>query len=887
MASQPEMMPDTEAPLVSVIVPTLNEADNIDPLLTRLTQAMSRSGNAFEIVIADGGSSDDTRLRTEAWAMRAPVRFVAANSGHGISGDVLVAAQASRGDVVVVMDADLSHPPEKVPELVQPVLDGSHDMVVGSRYIPGGGTPDWPWSRRLMSRGAGAIAWPFVSVADPTSGFFAVRRQPLLDVDPKAEGFKIALEVMLGRHSDLRITEVAISFRDRTRGHSKMSLGQVSAYLRRLSALLGGLVSTSTITQFALVGLLGMVVDLGGFELLRHAGANLSTAHVSSFVLATIVNYILNSRWVFRETNAQGIALGGYVRFLAVCLLALFLRGGVLAILSQGVGMPELGALVAAIVAAAMVNYLGFAFFVFPNRDQQNIRIRWSVAVVGIVGYTLLLRLVYLGLPDLLPEEAYYWNYAQHPSLGYLDHPPMVAWLITMGTSLFGDTEFGVRAGSFLCWCVSAVFSFCFARNLYDKETALRSVMFVAVFPAFFAFGFFALPDAPLVASWSGALYFLERALLAEKRWAWWGLGVCIGVGMLSKYTIALLGLATLVFILIDKKSLSWLRRPEPYIAVVLAAVLFLPVVIWNYENDWASFGFQTVRRVSSPASFSLQLLVGAILLMITPVGALSAFQAVFTRSGSGFQSAFMDYASRRRLFTLCYTLAPLLVFVVFSLRHPPNINWTGPLWLAIIPVVARRLTPVPGAEQNWKPAWGQKLWAPMLVIVLLGYGAVFHYLAIGLPGVPYRKDKVDPVAWEQLGLDVRTIESEIEDQTGQKPLVVGMDKYNLASELAFYRRQEGEDTAGAVANTASRHLFGNDGLMYEIWSPPEKYQNRSLILVSFDPQMLSDDTIKGWVEHYGGIIERPVEKLDVPAGRYYYRIAKRYRGGKTATPLR
>jgi len=178
-------------------------------------------------------------------------------------------------------------------------------------------------------------------------------------------------------------------------------------------------------------------------------------------------------------------------------------------------------------------------------------------------------------------------------------------------------------------------------------------------------------------------------------------------------------------------------------------------------------------------------------------------------------------------------------------------------------------------------------LWAPMLVIVLLGYGAVFHYLAIGLPGVPYRQDKVDPVAWEQLGLDVRTIESEIEDQTGQKPLVVGMDKYNLASELAFYRRQEGEDTAGAVANTASRHLFGNDGLMYEIWSPPEKYRNRSLILVSFDPQMLSDDTIKGWVEHYGGIIERPVEKLGVPAGRYYYRIAKSYRGGKTAAPLR
>ena len=180
------MMPDIESPLVSVIVPTVNEADNIDPLLTRLTDVLRSCGDAFEVLIADGGSTDGTREKTEEWSKRMPVRFIAANSGHGISGDVLVAARQSNGDVIVVMDADLSHPAEKVPDLVRPVLDGSHDMVVGSRYIPGGETPDWPWTRRLMSRGAGFIAWPFVSVSDPTSGFFAVRRQPLLDVDPQS-----------------------------------------------------------------------------------------------------------------------------------------------------------------------------------------------------------------------------------------------------------------------------------------------------------------------------------------------------------------------------------------------------------------------------------------------------------------------------------------------------------------------------------------------------------------------------------------------------------------------------------------------------------------------------------------------------------------------------
>lgn len=880
------MMPDTETPLVSVIVPTLNEADNVDPLLARLTGIMRASGDAFEILIADGGSTDATRARSEAWAERQPVRFIAADSGHGISGDVLAAAREARGEVIVVMDADLSHPAEQVPDLVRPVLSGSHDMAVGSRYIPGGETPDWPWTRRIMSRGAGSIAWPFVSVNDPTSGFFAVRRQLMLDVDPKAEGFKIALEVMLGRHRNLRITEVPISFRDRTHGQSKMSLGQVGAYLRRLSALLGGLVSTSTFMQFALVGVLGMVVDLGSFQLLRHAGVNLSSAHIASFVLATIVNYVLNSRWVFRATSGRGIAVGGYVRFLSVCLMALFMRGGVLAILSQTVGMPEQSALIAAIVAAALVNYLGFAFFVFPNRDQQDIKIRWSIAVVAIVGYTLLLRLVYLGLPDLIPEEAYYWNYAQHPSLSYLDHPPMVAWLITVGTSVFGDTEFGVRAGSFLCWLITAAFCFGFARNLYDKESALRSVMFVAVFPAFFAFGFFALPDASLAASWAGALYFLERALLADKRRAWWGLGVCIGIGMLSKYTIALLGLATVVYLLFDRKSLAWLRRPDPYIAVLLAALLFTPVIWWNLENDWLSFGFQTTRRVSSPASFSLHLLVAAILLLITPMGALSAVQAVLSRDANGTgQGAVAVRASRRRLFTLCYTLVPLLVFTVFSVRHPPNINWTGPLWLALIPVMARRLTPAPGAEQGWKPAWGQRWWTPMLVIVLLAYGGLFHYLSIGLPGVPYRQDKVQPVAWRQLGEDLRKVESEIESRTGEKPLVVGMDKYNLASELSFYRRHGDEGTEGAVANTAGRNLFGGGALMYEIWAPAEEFPGRPLILVSFKPETLSDEALLAYAQSLGPVVERSVAKLGVPAGRYYYRVVKGYKGNRPTPP--
>ena len=191
------------------------------------------------------------------------------------------------------------------------------------------------------------------------------------------------------------------------------------------------------------------------------------------------------------------------------------------------------------------------------------------MAAIGLIGYTVLLRLVYLGLPDLLPEEAYYWNYAQHLDLGYLDHPPMVAWLIGLGTAVFGDTEFGVRIGAFLCWFVTAGFCFALARDLFGKGTALVTVMLAAVLPFFFLFGFFTTPDAPLTACWAGALFFLERALLAGRARAWWGAGICLGLGMLSKYTIVLLAPATLAFLLLDRPSRRWLRRPEPYLAAL------------------------------------------------------------------------------------------------------------------------------------------------------------------------------------------------------------------------------------------------------------------------------------------------------------------------------
>src|SRR4029077_1947952 len=107
--------------------------------------------------------------------------------------------------------------------------------------------------------------------------------------------------------------------------------------------------------------------------------------------------------------------------------------------------------------------------------------LRWRMLAIGIVGYLFALRLIFLGQAELLPEEAYYWNYSQHLDIGYLDHPPMVAWLIWLGTTLFGQNEFGVRVGAFGCWMVTSYFVYRLTCSLYEKSSALLAVLLVQV----------------------------------------------------------------------------------------------------------------------------------------------------------------------------------------------------------------------------------------------------------------------------------------------------------------------------------------------------------------------------------------------------------------------
>ncbi len=206
----------------AIIVPTLQDADNIVPLVEQIEQTKVPFG---EIIFVDDGSTDGTRERIRALTTAHRVRLIERNGAEGgLAGAIIAGANAASADVFVVMDADLSHPPEKIPALLHPVLMNEADLVIGSRYIPGGATPGWPVWRRFLSRVASALAYPLTGVHDSMGGFFAIRRECLLRFANQAAGFKIVFETIVRGRKTLRVSEVPIVFRDRARGMSKMSL---------------------------------------------------------------------------------------------------------------------------------------------------------------------------------------------------------------------------------------------------------------------------------------------------------------------------------------------------------------------------------------------------------------------------------------------------------------------------------------------------------------------------------------------------------------------------------------------------------------------------------------------------------------------------------------
>lgn len=360
---------------VSIIVPTFHEAGNIRTLAKRIETALLGTGLQWELLLVDDDSNDGSEDVVRELARSLPVRIVIRRGlPRDLSLAVIEGIRRCQFDRLLVMDADLSHPPERITELLG-ALDADCDMVIGSRYAPGS-TVDRAWGlyRVLNSRLGTWLARPLVKFADPLSGFFATYRSTLPELSTvRPIGYKIALDLAV--RGQLRVKEVPIEFRDRTVGLSKLDWRQQVRFLRQLSRLYNHKFgSIARVPFFSVVGASGLAIDLACYLGLQWVGVEHRLARLLSFFPATGWNWALHRGLTFSERVRQP-HLGQLTRFVASSLIGLGVNVGSYALFTsymERFDRYRLLAFFCGVVLGSVVNFVVADLYVYTRHRQPR-----------------------------------------------------------------------------------------------------------------------------------------------------------------------------------------------------------------------------------------------------------------------------------------------------------------------------------------------------------------------------------------------------------------------------------------------------------------------------------------------------------------------------------
>ncbi|WP_419175152.1 glycosyltransferase [Desulfosediminicola sp.] len=761
---------------VSIIIPTLNEAENIDPLLERIHTALAPYDFAFEIVFSDGASVDMTREVIELWQNKAEVRLVENEQGKGLAAAVISGARAAKHDFLIVMDADLSHPPEVIPGLLEPLMSGRADMVVGSRYVRGGSTPDWPVKRKIISRLATLPARMFTHIKDPLSGFIAVRRERLAKIEDEVCGFKIGLELLATAEDDVRVHEVPIAFSDRRWGQSKLSTGVVTDYIKQLAMLVGISLLPGGFKWLFPVFLTVVVTDSALFTAFLHYGIAAGWAHCLSFLPAAALGGVLGVKTLARNDirEVSGLLNWYFIGTACVCLLTLFLRSGVVA-----TSLRINGELTTAFVfyfglLSFLGAYSGIIFWVHSLKKRRisgrQLRTYYGL---GVVFYLMLLRLAYIGGMELLPEEQYYYQLITQVQV---DAPaallPAPALLGALGMPNFPELLLGFRLGVWLLWLMTLGFIFSLARDMYDRQVAFALVLLFSIVPFFFAAGFFVTNEAVLTLIWCAALYLIYRAIVTGARNAWILAGIIIGAGLQLDVRLSVMIAGVLVYLCYSiTRGKLLLSLTEPYLGLAAMLLTFLPAII--IKGGRLAVDVSTREVYSGPVwvesllggVLSSAWLLPVILLTPTVLAAGVVWAWLFLKAGIREQRLEGERADRHRLFLIAFFGVPFLLFLVPGLFEKNILCAWGLVWGGLMPTIAAlmafrgdygtsELSQHPGSvglsggdsepvsrgreqldstsvEKERVTAILRRCWWPTVCMMLLIYGAGLHLMVL------------------------------------------------------------------------------------------------------------------------------------------------------------
>jgi 4-amino-4-deoxy-L-arabinose transferase-like glycosyltransferase len=412
-----------------------------------------------------------------------------------------------------------------------------------------------------------------------------------------------------------------------------------------------------------------------------------------------------------------------------------------------------------------------------PRRDAGAAFVVVTVAAV--------VRLVFAALIPLFPDETYYWEWSRHLAAGYFDHPPGIALLIRAGdaiASLFGlgFTPLGVRLGAVIAGWIASIATVGIARELGGSRGAWRAAWIMTVVPLAAAGLLLATPDSPVLAATAVCLYCVVRALGTEvasrASLSWWTLaGMALGVAFASKYTSIFVPAAVVAAIVLRADLRVRLREPGPYVACVVATLVFIPVLIWNARHDWISFVFQLRHGLAAPNGSALLAawkhegdLLGGQAGLASPI--------VFVMLCIAVARGLARPVDGSRFVLAVVALVSFGFFVYSAIRQRVEPNWPAAAYIPAIPLLA--VTAWQRVGERWLRAG---LWlAAVLSAVIYVQG-----LVPVLPVPPPRDPIGRAFGWREMARHADSVAATVTRATS-RPTWLGGDRYQEASELAF-----------------------------------------------------------------------------------------------------
>ncbi|HWG53340.1 MAG TPA: glycosyltransferase family 39 protein, partial [Gemmatimonadaceae bacterium] len=430
---------------------------------------------------------------------------------------------------------------------------------------------------------------------------------------------------------------------------------------------------------------------------------------------------------------------------------------------------------------------------------------RAFVYAMLILGGAGLVRLALAAVVPVVPDESYYWEFSRRLATGYFDHPPAIALLVRAGVALFGVTALGVRFWPVVAGWIASVLLVLLARRLGGDRVALRTAVIIACVPLAAAGLVIATPSTPLMLAAAGVLYALDRAI--EERvgsrasLVWWLVaGGALGLALLANYEGALLALGVLVALIAFAPLRRQLATPAPYLAALVALVLFAPNIWWNARHDWIAYRFQFVHGFGGlhhPGLAHLWSFLGGELAVASPI--------LFVLGAIAVSRALRHGTPRERLLGTI-TATSMVVLLVSALRGPVEVNWTATAYLPAIALVAL-----------WR---GGRAWRRWLVAGCgLGAALVLVTYAQALAPVLPIKPADDPTArgtgWAELAQRVeRTAAALRADPAPREGTSEGMREGTREGTRDSMRDGTGDAALGSVQHT--------------VWIAGNRYQEAS-----------------------------------------------------------